>query len=135
MTTEGKQRESTKRPKTVEEYIMSCPLHVRTRLEEMRTIVISCVPACEELISYGMPAIRNHGVIVYYAANKNHIGFYPTPSAIEAFAEELKDLRTSKGAIQLPLDKPLPVALIKKIVKFRVKEDQSRSALRKRAAK
>lgn len=85
-------------------------------------------------MSYGMPAYRLNGILVYFAAYENHIGFYPTSSGIEAFKHELGDFKWSKGAIQFPLDKPLPSKLVTRIVKFRVKEDlEKRAASTKRA--
>ena len=84
-------------------------------------------PKAEETISYGMPAFKFNGKsLVYFAAHKNHVGFYPTSSPIEYFQKELSPFKTSKGAVQFPLDKPIPYDLVKKIVKFRVKENESK---------
>ena len=80
-------------------------------------------PEAQETISYGMPAFRQNGIIVYFAAFKDHIGFFPTSSGVSAFAGELSSYDTAKGTIRLPLDKPIPVDLIQKIVKFRVQEN------------
>jgi uncharacterized protein YdhG (YjbR/CyaY superfamily) len=79
-----------------------------------------------------MPAFKYHGVLVYYAAYKNHIGFYPTPSGIASFADELLPYKTSKGAIQFPIDKPIPVSLVRKIVTFRKKENETKASLLKK---
>jgi uncharacterized protein YdhG (YjbR/CyaY superfamily) len=116
---------------TVEEYLSAFPPATRRLLNEMREIVRKAAPGAEELISYNMPAIRQHGVLVYYAAFKEHIGFYPTASGIQAFQKELSAYEYSKGAVRFPLDKPLPVTLVKKIVQFRVKDDKLRAALKK----
>jgi len=109
--------------KNIDEYINMFDENIKDKLNEIRDIIISVAKDSKEVISYNMPAFKNNKVLVYFAANKNHIGFYPTPSAILKFNKELKDYKTSKGAIQFPLDKPLPIELIKKIVEFRIKED------------
>lgn len=108
---------------SVENYILSFPEEIQILLEQLRTIIRKSAPDAEEVISYHMPAYKLNGMLVYFAAHTNHIGFYPTPSGIEAFADDLKAYKTSKGAIQFPLGKPLPVKLIEKIVLFRVKEN------------
>jgi uncharacterized protein YdhG (YjbR/CyaY superfamily) len=108
--------------KTIDEYIAAFPKDVRVQLETMRKAIRRSAPGAEETISYQMPAFRWHGILVYFAAFKNHIGFYPTSSAIEAFKDELSAFETSKGTIRFPLDKPLPIALVKRIVKYRVKQ-------------
>jgi len=105
---------------TVEEYFAAAPAHALDLLNKMRTIVTQAAPNAEEVISYSMPAIKQGKVLVYYAANNNHIGLYPTASPIIAFKKELLPYKTSKGAIQFPLDKPLPQKLIRDIVKFRL---------------
>jgi uncharacterized protein YdhG (YjbR/CyaY superfamily) len=109
--------------KNIDEYINMYDGNIKNKLNEIREIVKSVAKDSKEVISYNMPAFKNNKVLVYFAANKNHIGFYPTPSAILEFNKELKDYKTSKGAIQFPLDKTLPLDLIKKIVEFRIKED------------
>lgn len=111
---------------TVNEYISKQPSLQKSLLKEMREIIKSVVPKAEEVISYNMPAFKQHYVLVWYAAYKNHIGFYPS-SAIAHFKNELTPYKTSKGAIQFPVDQPLPVSLIKKIVQFKVKEDVERA--------
>ncbi len=93
------------------------------KLEEIRALIKEAAPKATEVISYNMPAFKQHGVLVYYAAYKNHIGFYPTSKPIIVFADKLKDYKTSKGAVQFPLDKPIPKTLVKNMVKLRVKED------------
>lgn len=119
------------RPNKVEKYYSSIPEELRILLGKMRTTIKSVVPDAEEVISYGMPAFKQNGILVYFAAFKNHIGFYPTSSGIEAFKNELTDYKWSKGAIQFPIDKPLPITLIKRIVKFRAKEDREKTKMRK----
>jgi uncharacterized protein YdhG (YjbR/CyaY superfamily) len=111
--------------KTIDEYIRSCPAEVHELLRAFRETVREAAPGASEKISYGMPGFYLGGNLVWFAAFKKHIGFYPGPGAIEMFVKELAPYRTSKGAIQFPLDRPLPLALIKKIVKFRVKQNQA----------
>lgn len=106
--------------KTIDEYIAAFPPDVREKLEKLRKVIKEAAPGAEEKISYQMPAFYLHGVLVYFAAYKKHIGFYPTPAGIEAFKRELSEYKGSKGAVQFPLDKPLPYDLIKRIVEFRV---------------
>jgi len=109
--------------KTVDEYIETFPAHTKKMLQEMRNIVRAAAPKGTEVISYNMPAIKLHGILVYYAGYKNHIGFYPTGSGIEAFKKQLAGYEGSKGTVKFSLDSPLPVDLITKIVKFRLKAD------------
>lgn len=112
-----------KRYKTIDEYHEAQSNTLRPKLEQLRNIIKQVAPISEETISYGMPAFKQNKILVYYAAYKNHIGFYPTPGPISHFETELKEFKTSKAAIQFPNDKPLPVAIIKKIVKFRLMEE------------
>ena len=107
----------------IDEYHASQPADIRKVLEQLRQAIKQFAPQATETISYGMPAFRQHKVLVYYAVHKEHIGFYPTSKPIVHFKKELEQYSTSKGAIRFPIDKPLPIALIKKIVKFRVEED------------
>jgi len=109
--------------KTIDEYIKTYPTNIQSILEQMRKTIQKAAPEASEAISYQMPAFKLNGNLVYFAAFKNHIGFYPTSSGIEAFKQELSPYKTSKGAIQFPLDKPLPCDLVEKIVLFRVKEN------------
>ena len=97
--------------------------NAQVMLEKMRQAIKSVAPDAEEVISYQMPAFRYHGMLVYFAAYKNHIGFYPTASGIAAFKKELAIYKTSTGAVQFPIDAKLPLCLITKIVKYRVKEN------------
>ena len=117
--------------KTIDEYHSNFSGDVRKKLDQLREAIRSAAPKSEEEISYNMPAFRQNKVLVYYAASKNHIGFYPTPRPILTFKNELKDFKTSKGAIQFPLDKKIPLSLVKKIVKFRVLEDAEKAKTKK----
>jgi uncharacterized protein YdhG (YjbR/CyaY superfamily) len=107
----------------IDRYIAGFPADKREILEQLRMTIRLAAPEAEEVISYQMPAFKYHGMLVYYAAFKNHIGFYPTSSGIETFKKELSTYKGSKGAVQFPLDKPLPLELISNIVKFRLKEN------------
>ncbi len=105
---------------TVDEYFSSLPISVKKLMQTMRKTIKQAAPQAEEVISYNMPAFKLNGILVYYAAYNKHIGFYPTASGIEIFKKELSGYKWAKGSIQFPLDKPLPLELIIKIVKFRV---------------
>lgn len=111
---------TSKKFKTVDEYLSAFPQNVKDILAELRKTIKQAAPHAEELISYNMPALKLNGILVYYAAYNKHIGFYPTASGIEVFKKELSGYKFAKGSIQFPLDKPLPLELIIKIVKFRV---------------
>lgn len=108
--------------KTVDEYISAYPVAIQNKLKEMRQLIKGAAPNATEDISYGMPAYKLNGIIAYFGANKKHIGFYPTPSPIKAFEQELKDYATSKGAIQFPYDKPIPGKLVNRIIAYRISE-------------
>lgn len=108
---------------TIDDYISSFEPRTREILETIRAAIKSVAPDAEECISYSMPAFRYHGILVYFAAAKHHIGFYPTPGGVAAFKKDLKPYKTSKGAIQFPIDTPIPLGLIKKIVQFRINEN------------
>src|SRR6187431_894197 len=97
------------RLKTVDEYLSTFPATTRRILQAVRQTIKKAAPQAEEVISYNMPAFKLHGVLVYYAAYQKHIGFYPTPSAIKAFEKELARYQSSKGAVQFPIDQPMPV--------------------------
>ena len=109
--------------KDIDHYIASFPEETQMVLDKMRAIIKKAAPNAAEVISYGMPAFRQNGNLVYFAAWKTHIGLYPHSSGIAAFKKELSVYKNSKGAVQFPMDKPLPAGLITKIVKFRIKED------------
>jgi len=116
-----------KASETIDSYIAAYPKDVRILLQELRKAIRLSAPGAEETISYQMPAFRLNGILVYFAAFKNHIGFFPTASAVEAFKKELSPFDTSKGTIRFPLDKPVPLALVKRIVKYRVKQVNEKS--------
>ena len=109
--------------KTIDEYIATFPMDVQRKLDEMRATIKETAPEATEKISYQMPTFYLNGNLVYFAAFKNHIGFYPIPTGIEKFKKELSVYKTTKGAVQFPLDQPLPLDLVRKIVKFRVAEN------------
>jgi uncharacterized protein YdhG (YjbR/CyaY superfamily) len=111
---------------TIDDYIASCPEAVRPKLEKLRRAIRSAAPRAEEAISYRMPAFKWNGPLVYFAAFKTHIGFFPTSSPIPVFKKELSAFKTSKGTIRFPLDRPIPFDLVKKIVRFKLKENSAR---------
>lgn len=118
----------TTRFSSVDEYIKVFPGKTKTLLEKLRKTIKRAAPQAEEVISYNMPAFKLHGALVYYAGYKNHIGFYPTTSGIAAFRKELSVYKGAKGSVQFPLDHPLPVDLVTRIVKFRVKENLEKAS-------
>jgi uncharacterized protein YdhG (YjbR/CyaY superfamily) len=122
--------EKNKGFRTVDEYIASFPTETRVKLQELRTTIRAAAPEAEEKISYQMPTFFLKGNLVYYAAWKKHIGFYAIPSANEAFKDELSAYTVSKGAVQFPLDQPLPVDLITRMTRFRVAENLARAKAR-----
>jgi uncharacterized protein YdhG (YjbR/CyaY superfamily) len=122
---------ATTKFKTVDEYISTFPASTKKILQQVRKTIKAAAPQAEDVISYNMPASKLNGILVYYAAYEKHIGFYPTGSGIKVFEDQLGDYKYSKGAIQFPIDKPMPVDLITKIVKFRVKETQEKEKAKK----
>jgi uncharacterized protein YdhG (YjbR/CyaY superfamily) len=110
-------------PRSIDDYIAGFPPQTRRILEELRRTIRKAAPRAEERISYRMPAFAENGILVWFAAHKNHIGFYPTAGGIQAFRRELAKYAISKGTVQLPMDKPLPLGLIARIVTFRVAEN------------
>jgi uncharacterized protein YdhG (YjbR/CyaY superfamily) len=108
---------------SIDEYIATFPEDRQALLQAMRATIREAAPDAVEVISYQMPAFAQNGNLVYFAGLKDHIGFYPTPSGIEAFQDELSKYRTTKGAVNFPVDQPLPLDLISKIVRFRVAEN------------
>jgi len=108
--------------KTIDDYIAEFPKNVRDSLEELRRVIRESAPDAEEAMRYGIPTFRLNGNLVHFAAFKNHIGFYPTPSAITAFNKELSAYKQEKGSVQFPLDIPIPYELVGKIVRYRVEE-------------
>lgn len=114
---------------SIDDYISSFPAGVQTKMQELRNVIQTTAPEAREKISYRMPTYHLNGNLVHFAAFKNHIGLYPGPSAVVAFAEQLQTYKTSKGAIQFPLGQPLPLDLVRQIVAFRVQENTADSAL------
>lgn len=108
---------------TISEYIATFPVEIRNRLQAIRELIQDSAPQALEKISYAMPTFTLNGNLVHFAAFKNHIGFYPVPTGIEAFKKELSKYKMGKGSIQFPHTEPLPLELIRKIVKFRVSEN------------
>ncbi len=108
---------------SIDEYIAAFPEEVQTILQELRAVIRAAAPEAVEKISYQMPAFAQKGILVYFAAYKKHIGFYPTGRGVLAFKDELSMYKCSKGTVRFPIDKPLPFELISKIVKFRVEEN------------
>lgn len=119
-------------PKDIDEYIAGFPQDVQEILEKIRATVREAAPEAKEKISYGMPAFTLNGNLVYFAAFKNHIGFYPIPSGIEEFKEELSVYKQGKGSVQFPLDEPMPYELITRIVKFRAQENLEKAKVKKK---
>jgi uncharacterized protein YdhG (YjbR/CyaY superfamily) len=107
----------------IDEYISGFPKNTQQILQQVRATIRKAAPKAEEVISYQMPAFKFYGMLVFFAAYKNHIGFYPTSSGISAFKKELSAYKGAKGSVQFPIDSPIPLSLINKIVKFRVKEN------------
>lgn len=118
---------------TIDEYISAFPEDVRSRLQTVRQAIKEIVPEAEEMIKYQIPTFTLHGNLVHFGAFKHHIGFYPTSSGTKTFERELSPYKTAKGSIQFPMDRPLPLPLIRRIVKFRVKENLARSQKKKKA--
>jgi uncharacterized protein YdhG (YjbR/CyaY superfamily) len=117
-----------KSPKTVDEFIAGFPRDVQTILRQVRASIRKAAPDAEEAIKYRVPTFVLNGNLVHFAAFKNHVGFYPTPSGIKEFQDELAPYETAKGSVQFPLDEPMPLKLIERIVKFRVREVRGKSA-------
>lgn len=111
---------------TIDEYMLQFPIEIQTILTELRAFITKLVPEATQKISYQMPTFYLYGNLVHFAAHKNHIGFYPAPSAIEAFQEELSKYKWAKGSVQFPLKEPMPYDLIKKMVLFRVEENTNK---------
>jgi uncharacterized protein YdhG (YjbR/CyaY superfamily) len=114
----------------IDKYISSFPKEIQVLLEQVRTTIRQAAPEAEEAIKYAMPTFVLNGNLVHFAAFKNHIGFYPVPSGIEAFQKELSVYKQGKGSVQFPLDQPIPLELIARIVKFRVVENKRKAELK-----
>ena len=115
--------DNTTAPKSIDEYIANFPGEIQEMLAALRATIREAAPKAEEAISYQMPTFRLHGNLVHFAAHKNHIGFYPTSSGIEKFKKELSVYVVAKGSVKFPIDKPLPLDLVSKIVSYRVREN------------
>jgi uncharacterized protein YdhG (YjbR/CyaY superfamily) len=119
-------------PKDIDEYTAKFPKDVQEILEKIRATIQKAAPNAEETISYGMPAFTLNGILVYFAAHKKHIGFYPGSAGIEKFKNELSDYEGAKGTVRFPFGKPIPYDIITMIVKFRVKDNLERAEEKKR---
>ena len=117
---------SNKQYKTIDEYIHLFPEDTQHILNELRRTIRDAAPEAEETINYQMPTFTLNGNLVHFAAFKSHIGFYPTPTGIETFKDELARYKGAKGSVQFPIDEPLPLSLIRRIVEYRVKENKER---------
>ena len=114
----------------VDDYIRAFPKATQKLLQQIRTTILKAAPDAEETISYRMPAYKLHGSLVYFAGYENHIGFYPTASGIAAFKKDFSEFKWSKGAVQFPLDKPMPLQLVTKITAFRWKENLAKAKVK-----
>ena len=121
------------RIKDFAEYIKPFDKPVRDKLKQLQETIQKAAPEAEPVISYNMPAFKYHGVLVYFAGYKNHIGFYPMPSVIEKFKKEIEsaNYKWAKGSVQFPLDKPLPLTLVTKMIRFRMKDNLEKEAIKK----
>ncbi len=115
----------TTSPSTIDAYIATFPKDVQAILQQIRRTIHETEPEATEAIAYGMPTFKLHGNLVHFAAFKNHIGFYPTPTGVAEFEEELSPYKQSKGSVQFPLDKPIPYGLIDRMTRFRVAQNQA----------
>lgn len=116
----------------VDEYIAGFPEETQNLLKKLRVTIKKAAPEAEEVISYNMPAFKYKGILVYFAAYKNHIGFYPTSTGIKIFQNDLKEYHVTKGTIQFTLNKPIPIELVTKIVKFRVNENLEKTMFKRK---
>jgi uncharacterized protein YdhG (YjbR/CyaY superfamily) len=116
----------------IDEYIAGFPEEIQVMLKQIRQTIQQAAPEAQEGISYGMPAYQYHGILVYFAAFKHHIGFYATPSGHGAFEKELAHYKTGKGSVQFPLDQPMPLDLIRQMVEFRVQENLEKAGSKKK---
>ena len=114
----------------IDKYIAGFPEETQYQLDKIRATIIKAAPGAEEVISWRMPAYKLHGMLVFFAGYKNHIGFYPGAGGIEAFKKEISVYKNAKGSVQFPLNKKLPLQLITRIVKFRVKQNLEKAALK-----
>ncbi len=117
-------------PQTIDDYIAGYPEEVQAILQLIRRTIHETAPEATEAISYGMPTFKLHGNLVHFGAFKSHIGFYPVPSGMEAFKDELAAYKQGKGSVQFPLNKPMPLDLIRRMVEFRVQESKAAAAMK-----
>jgi uncharacterized protein YdhG (YjbR/CyaY superfamily) len=122
----------TATPRNIDEYIAGFPPQVQAYLQKIRAIVKQAAPDAEETMKYRIPTFVLGENLVHFAAFDNHLGFYPTPSAIEAFSSDLEGYESAKGSVQFPLKRPIPFALIRRMVQFRVRETREKSVARQR---
>jgi uncharacterized protein YdhG (YjbR/CyaY superfamily) len=120
------------RPTSIDEYITQFPAEVQAVMQELRQVIRQAAPQAKERISYGMPGFYDHGMLVWFGGHMSHLGFYPTGEGIAAFKDELSGYKMSKGAVQFPLDQPIPYDLVKKIVKHRLEENLKKNNLASR---
>lgn len=113
----------TSKPNTIDQYIAGFPKNVQEILEQIRSTIKKAAPEAEETISYAIPTFKLKGALVHFAAFTNHIGFYSAPTGNKAFEKEFSIYKSGKGSVQFPIDKPMPLELIKKVVQFRVQEN------------
>lgn len=125
-------KKTTSTPKDTDEYISLFPAETQALLKTLRAIIKKAAPDAVEVISYQMPAYKLFGMLVYFAAYQHHIGFYPGSSGVVAFAEDLNSYKTSKGTVQFPLNKPLPIDLITKMVLYRAHENIQKAEVKKK---
>lgn len=118
-------------PDTIDDYIADFPEEIQKRLEMIRQAIQKAAPGATEAMKYAMPTFVLHGNLVHFAAFKNHIGFYPAPAGIAIFQEELSKYKSGKGSVQFPLDQPLPIELITRIVEFRVQQQLEKAGKKK----
>jgi uncharacterized protein YdhG (YjbR/CyaY superfamily) len=125
-------RKAMTKARDIDEYIAHYPKEIQRLLRKLRATISKAAPQADEVISYGMPAFKLNGMLVWFAAHSKHIGFYPRVSGIKAFKRELSVYKGAKGSVQFPFDKPLPVGLIATIVKFRANENLQRTKTKKK---
>jgi uncharacterized protein YdhG (YjbR/CyaY superfamily) len=123
---------TTKKANEIDKYISGFPKETQKLLRQMRETIMKACPEAEEIIAYKMPAYKFHGVLVYFAGYDKHIGFYSTPTGHKEFEKEFSKYKTGKGSVQFPLDQPLPLPMITKVVKFRMKENLQKESLKKK---
>ena len=122
-------------PETVDQYIAAFPADIKKRMQQLRKTIRAAAPKADEVISYQMPGYKYFGMLVYFAAYKNHIGFYPGAGGVLEFYKKLSSFKSAKGSVQFPHDRPIPYDVISKIVKFRVKQNEEKFSLKKNNGK